>query len=139
MKTVLTALLMAALLSGCASRPDNALYLQLGELEGITGIVDSFINEIGNDPRIVDHFSETDPDRFREKLIEQFCSLSGGPCEYTGDSMKKVHAGHQFTETDFNALVEDLVAAMEKQAVPVTAQNRLLALLAPMRSETTYQ
>lgn len=137
--TLALALALVVLLAGCAHRGNDALYQQLGELEGITRIVDSFIDEISNDPVIVEHFAETDPERFREKLIEQFCSLSGGPCEYTGDSMKKSHAGHNFTETDFNALVEDLVAAMEKQDVPTTAQNRLLALLAPMRADTTYQ
>jgi hemoglobin len=36
------------------------------------------------------------------------------------------------THADFNALVEHLIIAMEKHNIPVSAQNQLLAKLAPM-------
>ena len=49
--------------------------------------------------------------------------------------MKDSHAGMGITRTDFNALVEDLVAAMEAQNVSVSAQNRLLKKLAPMNRD----
>ena len=39
------------------------------------------------------------------------------------------------TGADFNALVEVLQAAMDAQGIPYAAQNRLLALLAPMHRD----
>lgn len=45
-----------------------------------------------------------------------------------GDSMKDSH-------TDFNALVENLIAAMEAEDVSVSVQNRLLKRLAPMSKD----
>ena len=75
----------------------------------------------------------------RDKLIEQFCVEAGGPCVYTGDSMQESHKGLTLTPSDFNALVEDLQAAMTVEGVPIPTQNRLLARLAPMRSQVIDQ
>lgn len=129
----LTMLLLAV--TGCQTRPQNDLFEDLGGMTGIENIVDDFLVRLGSDPRIADHFRDADPVRLRDKLVEQFCAESGGGCEYTGDSMKDSHAGMNITHTDFNALVEDLVAAMEAQDVSVSAQNRLLKQLAPMHGD----
>ena len=67
--------------------------------------------------------------------MQQLCVETGGPCQPSGDSMEEVHKGLKLTRSDFNALVEDLIAAMETQGVPVPVQNRLLARLAPMRGQ----
>lgn len=129
-------------LSACASTAqvtDDSLYQALGGQSGIERIVEGLLINIAGNPQIVGHFAETDIDRLNQKLIEQFCVESGGPCEYTGDSMRDSHTGLNLTEADFNALVEDLIDAMQDLDVPVTAQNRLLARLAPMRSEIIYR
>jgi hemoglobin len=138
-----------AALAGCAppvvnepsnrSQASSSLFDELGGTAGITRIVEGLLINISEDERIVHHFSETDIDRLNEKLIEQLCVESGGPCKYTGDSMRDSHAGFDISEADFNALVENLIAAMEAQGVPVAAQNRLLARLAPMRSDIIYR
>lgn len=98
---------------------------------------DLLIN-IAHDERIADLFRDAKIDRLRDKLAEQFCALSGGPCTYTGDTMVQSHAGMHITDAQFNALVEDLIKAMETQGIAVGAQNRLIALLAPMHSEIVY-
>lgn len=129
------------LLAGCVQSPvkDDSLYRDLGELPGITRIVEGMLLNIAGDSRIVEHFENVDIERLREKLIEQFCVEAGGPCEYTGDSMAESHKGQNLTPSDFNALVEDLQDAMDTLEVPVRAQNRLLAQLAPMRGEVIDQ
>lgn len=90
---------------------------------------------IAGDPRIVRHFESIDIVRLRDKLVEQVCVEAGGPCTYTGDSMEESHKGQNLTPSDFNALVENLQAAMSSQGVAMPAQNRLLARLAPMRAQ----
>lgn len=121
-------------LSACAQHSVNKdnFYNELGGAAGIENIVDHFLFEIADDKKIEHHFEDTNIDRFHEKLIEQFCYLSGGPCEYTGDSMRVSHEEMDITEGQFNSLVEDLIRAMEALDVPVKAQNRLLAKLVPM-------
>ena len=46
--------------------------------------------------------------------------------------MKRSHEGQNIDRAAFNALVEDLQDAMDKNGVPFHAQNKLLAKLAPM-------
>jgi hemoglobin len=128
-------ILLAALLSGCASAPpDGRTYAQLGGAAGIQAIVDDLLEAILVDDRINFQFAQTDIAHFRAKLTEQICVESGGPCTYTGLPMDEVHAGRGIDDVQFNALVEDLVAVMEHRAVPVAAQNRLLRRLAPMHA-----
>lgn len=130
-------LMLIGLLSACAqSLPrDDSLYQDLGAQAGITRIVEGMLLNIARDERIVERFRKIDIERLRDKLVEQFCLETGGPCTYTGDSMAESHKGQNISRSDFNALVEDLIAAMDEQRVPVPVQNRLIARLAPMRGE----
>ncbi len=130
-------LLFCLLLGACAGQApnDDSLYRQLGGESGLTRIVEGMLLRIAADDRIVAHFQDIDIQRLRDKLIEQFCVEAGGPCVYTGDSMQESHKGLALTPSDFNALVEDLQAAMTAEGVPIPAQNRLLARLAPMRGQ----
>ncbi|WP_017902458.1 group I truncated hemoglobin [Pseudomonas asplenii] len=134
---VLKLLLVAVLLAGCAQQPpkDDSLYRDLGERAGITRIVEGMLLKIAHDPRISERFRKIDIVRLRNKLVEQFCVEAGGPCVYTGDTMAESHKGQNVSRSDFNALVEDLIAAMDEQGIPVRVQNRLIARLAPMRGE----
>jgi len=129
--------LLLLLLSACAQQPpkDDSLYRDLGAMPGITRIVEGMLLNIARDERIVERFRRIDIQRLRNKLIEQFCVEAGGPCTYTGDSMAESHKGQNVSRSDFNALVEDLIKAMDSEGIPVPTQNRLLARLARMRGE----
>lgn len=134
-----TLLLTAALtLSACAtpqSSGEGSLYQALGAGQGIEQIADNFIMEIAYDPRVFDRFADSNVERFREKIIEHFCFVADGPCEYTGDSMVLTHRGMDINSAEFNAVVEDLIVAMDKAGTPIGAQNRLLERLAELRPE----
>lgn len=135
------ALLLVLSLSACAQKPskNDNLYQALGERPGITRIVEGMLLNIARDERIVERFRKIDIQRLRNKLIEQFCVEAGGPCTYTGDSMAESHKGQNVTRSDFNALVENLIAAMDDQRIAVPVQNRLISRLAPMRKEIIEQ
>lgn len=66
---------------------------RLGGLDAIPAVVDSFVNRCANDSRINAKFARTDVPRLRQMLIDQVCEASGGPCTYTGRSMKETHDG----------------------------------------------
>jgi len=124
--------LVLTLLASAAHAADTTLYQSLGEKEGITRIVDDLLQGVHADPRTHDYFVDVSERRLREKLIEQICQISDGPCQYTGRTMERSHEGLHITRAAFNALVEDLQIAMEKNDIPNRVQNRLLARLAPM-------
>lgn len=136
---LLTLLILATLSSACSQRAPDSLYQQLGAEAGIAAITDGLLYQIEHDPRIVHHFADTDIARFRRLLNEQLCQISGGPCEYTGDTMQNSHTGFNITLADFDALVEHLITVMQQQNISISAQNQLLELLAPMYKDISYR
>lgn len=104
--------------------------------EGISRIVDDLVEQVLKNPQLTEIFKASDFVRLRRTLKEQFCHILNGGCSYTGRDMKSVHADHGVTTAEFNALVEVLQAAMTREGVPFSAQNRLLAKLAPMKRDT---
>ena len=133
----LSALLMmlALLLGGCQSlntEPENSLYQQLGEREGIANVVEDLLYLIVEDERINQQFKGMDVAQFHRNLTDQLCELSGGPCAYTGREMRELHSDMAITNTQFNALAENLILAMEQNDIPTGAQNRLIKQLLPL-------
>lgn len=117
------------------AKQDDKLYLAFGGLEGIAAITEDFTAMSLADPRVSESFEETNIPRFKEKLALQLCELTGGPCVYDGLTMKEAHEAFEFSTTDFNAIVEILQDAMDKNDIPFRTQNKLLKLLAPMHRD----
>jgi hemoglobin len=117
----------------------ESLYRELGGKDGITKVVDLFLAKVDNDLRINLFFEKTDHKDLRNLVIEQFCQASGGPCVYSGRSMEEAHSGLNLTDADFAAFVEDLIAALDELKVPKSSQEKLLALLGPMKPQVVGQ
>ena len=113
----------------------DALYKSLGEKPGLTRLMDDFMVRLLADSRTAPQFKDANTQRVKEQLVEQICQVSGGPCVYKGADMKSAHANLDIGKRDFNALVEVLQQAMDAQGIAFTAQNRLLAQLAPMHRD----
>lgn len=126
--------------TGSSSRPASAvfttsLYDRLGGKPAITKVVDQFVANVADDSRINGRFATTDIPTLKGHLVDQVCGATGGPCAYKGRDMKTTHAGMRITNDEFNALVQDLVAAVDKFDVPLKEKNELLALMAPMKKD----
>ncbi len=113
----------------------TALYDDLGGHDGIRQMMETFVLNIAEDERVVHHFVNADIERFHTQISEHICELSGGPCIYKGASMPEVHKGMNISRAEFNAIVENLITAMETHDVAVSTQNRLLAILAAMHKD----
>jgi hemoglobin len=143
MKVVMLALALAALVGCAAPQPKPAapttLYEELGGSAGITKVVDVFLARLNGDARINTLFAKVDHNDLRRLVIEQLCAGTGGPCKYTGRSMEEAHSGLNLTNADFSAFMGDLIAAMNDLKVPLAQQNKLIALLAPMKPQIVGQ
>jgi hemoglobin len=113
----------------------DRLFQDLGGHSGIDAITDAFLYELSENDAALPLFLNTDIDRFREQFSTQLCDVAGGPCTYTGDTMRATHRGMNITRAQFNSVVEDLIEAMERTGTPVGAQNALLERLAAMYPE----
>lgn len=122
-----------AWLGAAEGRP--SLYARLGGEPGVTAIANSLIDRVVADPVTGPSFMDTKIDRIKQLLAEQLCDLAGGPCHYSGDPMKEVHAGHHISEAQFNIMVDKLRDVMQERHVDMRARNELLRLLAPMKRD----
>lgn len=114
---------------------NDELFHVFGDKPGLVKLVDDFHDNLMRDPRTRPFFENVEQDFLKEKLVEQFCEVLGGPCVYNGPLMSKIHAQRGIGKTEFNALVQALQLAMDKNGIPFPAQNKLLAKLAPMHRD----
>lgn len=110
-----------------------------GGKEGLVRIMDDFMIGLVADPRTKQFFDNNKQAFIKAMLVEQMCELMNGGCKYPGRDMVASHANMKVNREAFNALVEQFQFAMDKHNVPFSAQNKLLAKLAPMyrQIETT--
>jgi hemoglobin len=120
---------------GAAAAQEKSLYERLGGKDAINAVIDDFAARVLADARINQKFAKSNPERLVFHLKEQVCVVTGGPCKYTGNSMQKAHKHMMVTEGEFNALVEDLVATLDKFNVPAKEKGEILAALGPLKSQ----
>jgi len=113
----------------------HTLYERLGGGAAITAVVDDFVGRCAGDTRINGKFARSDVPRLKAKLVEQVSAATGGKVQYTGRTMSETHRGMQVTAGEFDALVEDLVATLNKFGVPDVSQGQLLGILGPLRGD----
>ena len=119
---------------------EKSLYERLGGKKAIAAVVDEFVARVAADRRINTFFTATANDAarlaaFKGKLVDQICEAGGGPCKYQGKNMKTAHMGLGVRGTDFDALVDDLVGALDTFKVGGHEKDQLLGALAPMKTD----
>jgi hemoglobin len=116
---------------------DKSLYDRLGGVDAIKAVVKDFVEEqVAKDARInTKFFSNADLPKLQEHMVNQICEATGGPCKYTGRTMKEAHAGMGVDEASWGALVEDLKKSLAKFNVPEKEQGELIGALAGMHDD----
>ena len=121
--------------AGAGDQAARSLYDRLGGKGAITAVVETFVGKVGGDARINSYFKSTDLVQLKMHLVNQICEASGGPCHYTGRTMKQTHAGMGVSAAAFGALVEDLVGALDHHKVGKSEKDELLGVLGPMKGD----
>src|SRR5215470_18191846 len=114
---------------------EGSLYERLGGIEAITAVARAFDDRAGKDGRINQKFARTNLNRLTKEFVDQLCQDTGGPCTYTGLSMKRSHTNMGVTNGEFDAFLDDLVAVLDDFKVGKAEQDELLSLLRPMRAD----
>jgi hemoglobin len=136
--TIAAAALTALCVSTLAAEVHGSLYQRLGGMPAIRAVVDDLVTRILADERVNKWFAHAaaDPAKataYKEKLADFLCQSTGGPCQYAGPDIVTAHKGRAVTEEAFNAVVEDLVATLDKLKVPEKEKSDLLGILGPMK------
>jgi hemoglobin len=113
----------------------KSLYDRLGGLDMINALTESWVARVGGDDRANQKFVRTDIPRLKKEVADQLCEAAGGPCAYTGRSMRETHAGMQTTAGEFDVVMGHLDAALDELNIPKAEQDELVDLLRPMRAD----
>ena len=121
--------------SSSSSAGGPTLYDRLGRRPGIDSVVHAFVDNVGRDKRINVRFMFVDMDVLQAHLTDQICAASGGPCTYAGRAMKPLHAPMHVRAAEFDAMGEDLIAALKTHGVPERETQELLAIIVSTRGD----
>jgi hemoglobin len=119
-----------------ASTKQPPLYDRLGGVYSIATVVDDFIerllvNETLNaNPAIREARSHVPKAGLKFQVTALVCQVTGGPCTYTGRTMKEAHRKLNITEAQWDAMVADFQATLAKFKVPQREQQELIAIVA---------
>jgi hemoglobin len=116
----------------------KTLYARLGGYDAIAAVTDDFVGRLVADKRLAKFFvghSEDSLKRIRMHVIDQLCAAAGGPCNYTGRTMKASHQGLGITGEDWDESVKHLVATLNKFKVPKAEQDELLAVVGTLKKD----
>jgi hemoglobin len=124
------------------SEPPPTLYKRLGGREGIAVVVGDFVTNMTGDSRVNARFKDMkgpEIEKLKSNLADQICDATGGPCSYVGRDMKTAHKGMKITDAEWNATVENLSKALDKNKVDPKDKSELLGILGPMKADIVGQ
>ena len=138
--TLALALSLATLLSASAQdgMMKRSLYERLGGYNAVAAVVDDFVGRLVADKQFERFFvghSTDSKKRIRQHIVDQLCAAAGGPCVYTGRSMKDSHAGLGITEAEWDAAAKHLVASLDKFKVGDAEKKDLLAFVSSLKAD----
>lgn len=136
----------------------QTLYQRLGEEAGIRRIVGDFIQRVLEDPRVnwtrqgvskrtwfgrekASEWQATPQNVERlKKHFVQFISLAaGGPSNYQGKPLRPSHLKMQITKAEFEAVIGDLKASLDKLQISADVQKDLLSVFESTRQQIVVE
>lgn len=93
----------------------------MGGEGAVSALLDAFLNNVAADASINWMFANSDLASFKQLLMEQISSVTGGPYAYTGRDMVTVHAGMAITNDHWNFLIGDLLGAIDSLSLAHSA------------------
>ena len=118
-----------------AQTAEKSLYERLGSINSIAAVVDDFIDKLLSDPLItankdvVAGLAHTTKPGLKVLITELLCEKSGGPQKYSGKSMKESHEGLNITDAEWQAMIKDLLASLNKFKVPNKEQIEVIVIV----------
>lgn len=136
--TVLLLVLIACTGLIAQDKAQPSLYKRLGGYDAVAAVVDDFIPRLATDPQLAKFFAGHGIDskkRLRQLVVEKVCEATGGPCFYTGRTMKEAHNGLGISEEQWNTSQKHFVATLDKFQVPKKEQDELIAIVSSLKGD----
>ena len=143
--TVLAAVIV--IMAGAATQTVKAqvtppsLYERLGGAYSIATVVDDFIERLlvnatlNANPAIKEARARVPKAGIKFHVTTLVCEVSGGPCKYTGRAMKESHEKLNISQPEWDAMVVDFKATLNKFKVPQREQQELITIVGSTKND----
>jgi hemoglobin len=118
-----------------------SLYERLGGAYSIATVVDDFIERLlvnatlNANPAIKEARARVPKAGLKFHVTTLVCEVSGGPCKYTGRTMKESHERLNITPAEWDAMVADFKATLNKFNVPQREQQELITIVGGTKND----
>lgn len=117
---------------------EKTLYERLGGADGVAKLARDIFTNHANNPLIKQRYQASDPENVVRLVTEMIGAGTGGPEVYTGQDMLTAHKGMNISDQEFNAVIDDVMDAMNKNNLGETEKNEMLCILWSMKNEIVH-
>jgi hemoglobin len=114
---------------------EKSLFERLGGTEGITRITSDLVDNHLANPAIATRFAGADVTALKNGAATFVIAGTGGPDVYRGKDMRSVHKGMNASAVEYMAVMDDALAALQKNDVGKREQEELLYIIYSFRSD----
>lgn len=113
----------------------QSLYERLGATPGITRLAGDLVDQHLKNECIATRFANSDLPHMKQLAATFFIGATGGPQAYKGKDMLSAHKGMNISADEFMAVMDDALAAMDKNQVGPGEQAEVLFAFYSMRAQ----
>ncbi|ADI29190.1 group I truncated hemoglobin [Methylotenera versatilis] len=118
---------------------EDSLFNRMGGLPTIKIVVSETIDEVSSNPKTSRSFKDIKLPKLKESVVSQICKLTGGGCEYDGETMLNSHKDAKISTAEFELFVAVFRESLSRHT-NTREKNELLKILAPMKRDiVSYQ
>jgi hemoglobin len=112
----------------------DSLFSRMGGLPIIKIVVSETIDEVSSNPKTSRPFKDIKLPKLKESVVSQICKLTGGGCEYDGETMINSHKEAKISTAEFEIFVAVFRDSLNRHT-NTREKNELLKILAPMKRD----
>ncbi len=116
----------------------SSLYERLGGTAGITAIANDLVDFHLNNPRIAPRYADSDVAAVKNAAATFFIAGTGGPSVYEGKDMLTAHRGMNIDDAEFMAVLDDAMAALDKNGIGQREKEEVLFILYGLKGEIVH-
>jgi hemoglobin len=116
----------------------DSLYDRLGGTDGITQIASDLVDIHMQNPLVSPRYADSDLDAVKNGAATFFISGTGGPDVYRGKDMLETHKGMDISDEEFIAVLDDAMAALDKNSIEQRTKEEVLFVLYSMKGDIIH-
>jgi hemoglobin len=114
---------------------EASLYERLGGERTIRAIAADIVDNHLRNELVRPRFANSDRNNLIRLASEFICMGTGGPQQYTGKDMRAAHRGLNISEQEYMAVVDDILAALDKHAIGARERSEVLSIAYGLKGE----